>query len=149
MDTNVIGRYRVLNAPDPKTPDVDLIYARGLTEETKGNGIGIGLADITRRAAVDQLDVQKTYANAFTSGSLAKAKLPVVAPDDELALRTSLAALGGYDPETVRIAWIENTENLAQLRISDTLVDELPRGATVEGYETLGFEDGTAGFEPR
>jgi len=42
MDTNVIGRYRVLNAPDPETPAIDLIYVRGLTEATKGNGNGIG-----------------------------------------------------------------------------------------------------------
>ncbi|WP_226010945.1 DUF362 domain-containing protein [Halomicrobium salinisoli] len=148
MDTNVIGRYRVLNAPDPETPEIDLIYVRGLTETTKGNGNGIGLADITRRAAIEQLDVTKSYANAFTSGSLAKSKLPVVAPDDELALRTALAALGGYDPETVRVAWIRNTQDLEELRVSAALVDDLPEAATVAAEETLAFEDGTARFEP-
>jgi hypothetical protein len=147
MDTNVIGRYRVLNAPDPETPDIDLIYVRGLTEATKGNGNGIGLADLTRRAAVDQLDLTKTYANALTSGSLSKSKLPVVAPDDEFALRTALTALGGYDPETVRIVWIRNTEDLGELRVSDAVVSDLPEAATVVGRETLGFEDGTARFE--
>lgn len=146
MDTNVIGRYRVLNAPDPERPDVDLIYVRGLTEATKGNGNGIGLADLTRRAAVDQLDLQKTYANALTSGSLAKSKLPVVAPDDEFALRTALAALGGYDPETVRILWIRNTEELGELRVSAAVVADLPASATVVGQEALTFEDGEARF---
>ena len=147
MDTNVIGRYRVLNAEDPEHPDVKLIYARGLTEKTKGNGSGIGLADVTRRAAIDQLDLRKTYANVLTSGSLAKAKLPVVAPDDELAIRVSLSALGGYDPETVRIVWIRNTEDLAELRVSAPLVDRLPEDATVLGTETLAFEDGTRSFD--
>ncbi|MUV60273.1 DUF362 domain-containing protein [Halobacterium sp. CBA1126] len=146
MDTNVIGRYRVLNAPDPETPDVDLIYVRGLTEATKGNGNGIGLADVTRRAAVDQLDLQKTYANAFTSGSLSKSKLPVVAPDDEFALRASLAALGGYDPETVRVVWIRNTEELGDFRVSAAVVDDLPAAATVRAREVVSFEDGTARF---
>ncbi|WP_066417716.1 DUF362 domain-containing protein [Halorubrum aethiopicum] len=145
MDTNVIGRYRVLNAPDPETPDIDLIYVRGLTEATKGNGNGIGLADLTRRAAIDQLDVKKTYANALTSGSLAKSKLPVVAPDDEFALRTALAALGGYDPETVRIVWIRNTEDLGELHVSEAVVDDLPEAATVRERDVeVGFEDGTA-----
>ncbi|NIB99615.1 lactate racemase domain-containing protein [Halobacterium sp. R2-5] len=146
MDTNVIGRYRVLNAPDPETPDIDLIYVRGLTEATKGNGNGIGLADLTRQAAVDQLDLKKTYANALTSGSLAKSKLPVVAPDDEFALRTALAALGGYDPETVRVLWIRNTEELEELRVSAAVVDDLPESATVVGDEALAFEDGEAQF---
>ncbi|MFC5279069.1 DUF362 domain-containing protein [Halorubrum rubrum] len=145
MDTNVIGRYRVLNAPDPETPDIDLIYVRGLTEATKGNGNGIGLADLTRRAAIDQLDVKKTYANALTSGSLAKSKLPVVAPDDEFALRTALAALGGYDPETVRIVWIRNTEDLGELHVSEAVVGDLPEAATVRERDVaVTFEDGTA-----
>jgi len=146
MDTNVIGRYRVLNAPDPETPDIDLIYVRGLTAATKGNGNGIGLADLTRRAAVDGLDLSKTYANAITSGSLAKSKLPVVAPDDEFALRTGLAALGGYDPETVRIVWIRNTQELGEYRVSDAVVGDLPAAAAVVGRETATFEDGTARF---
>jgi len=149
MDTNVIGRYRVLNAPDPETPDIDLIYARGLTEATKGNGNGIGLADLTRQAAIDQLDLRKTYANALTSGSLAKSKLPVVAPDDEFALRTALSALGGYDPDSVRIVWIRNTEELRDLRVSAAVVDDLPVAASVRARETLGFEDGTAAFSER
>ncbi|MDS0277564.1 DUF362 domain-containing protein [Halomicroarcula sp. S1AR25-4] len=146
MDTNVIGRYRVLNAPDPEDPSIKLIYARGLTEATKGNGNGIGLADLTREAAVDQLDLQKTYANAFTSGSLAKAKLPVVTPDDEFAIRTALSALGGYDPDTVRILWIQNTEDLSELSVSEAVVPDLPDAATVVDRESLTFEDGTAAF---
>jgi len=149
MDTNVIGRYRVLNAPDPETPDIDLIYARGLTEATKGNGNGIGLADLTRQAAIDQLDLRKTYANALTSGSLAKSKLPVVAPDDEFALRTALSALGGYDPDSVRIVWIRNTEELRDLRVSAAVVDDLPAAAGVRARERLDFEDGTAAFTER
>ncbi|ELY96492.1 hypothetical protein C482_15863 [Natrialba chahannaoensis JCM 10990] len=149
MDTNVIGRYRVINAPDPESPSIDLIYARGLTAKTKGNGNGIGLADITRKQAVEQLDIQKVYANALTSGSLAKAKLPPVAPDDEIALRVALNALGGYDPDTVRVAWIENTTDLGGFYVSKALADELAdRGElTVIERAALQFEEGTAVFE--
>ncbi|WP_323172223.1 DUF362 domain-containing protein [Natrialba sp. PRR66] len=149
MDTNVIGRYRVINAPDPDEPSIDLIYARGLTEKTKGNGNGIGLADITRRRAIEQLDLQKVYANALTSGSLAKAKLPPVAPDDELALRIALPALGGYDPATARVVWIENTTDLAEFRVSEALAAALESDdeITVLERERLRFEDGTAAFD--
>ena len=146
MDTNVIGRYRVLNAPDPDRPAIDLIYVRGLTAKTKGNGIGIGLADLTRRAAVDELDLRSVYTNAVTSGSLAKATLPVVAPDDELAIQIALNALGAYDPETARIAWIENTAELEELRVSEAVAAEF-EGADVHARERLTFSDGTATFE--
>ena len=147
MDTNVIGRYRVLNAPDPQTPDIDLIYARGLTDGTEGNGIGIGLADVTRRAAVEELSLQKTYTNAITSGSLSKASVPLVAPDDELALAVACSALGGYDPETVRIAWIESTAELSDMWVSEALLGALPDGATVIEKATLSFENGAAIFK--
>ncbi|WP_246998138.1 DUF362 domain-containing protein [Halosolutus gelatinilyticus] len=149
MDTNVIGRYRVRNAPDPETPSIGLIYARGLTAETNGNGNGIGLADVTRRAAIEQLDLRKTYANALTSGSLAKAKLPPVAPDDELALRVAFNALGGYDPETVGVAWIENTTGLAEFRVSEALLETISDRVAVLDRERLVFDDGTASFESR
>ncbi|WP_049921755.1 DUF362 domain-containing protein [Halopiger djelfimassiliensis] len=147
MDTNVIGRYRVRNAPDPERPSIELIYARGLTAETHGNGNGIGLADLTRREAVEQLDLRKTYANALTSGSLAKVRLPPVVPDDELAFRVALNALGGYDPDTVRIVWIENTTDLAEFRVSEPVLETLPAGVSVLEHERLAFEDGTAAFE--
>lgn len=150
MDTNVIGRYRVLNTDDPEKPDIKLIYARGLTEATKGNGNGIGLADVTRRKVLEQIDFTKSYANAITSGSLAKSKLPMVAPDDEMAIRIVLGALGAYHPESARIVWIENTTELGELRVSEPLVDELSEldGVTVQERERLTFEDGTASFEP-
>lgn len=150
MDTNVIGRYRVLNAPDPEAPAIDLIYVRGLTAATKGNGNGIGLADVTRRAVVDDLDLHAVYANAITSGSLARASVPVVAPDDETALGTATGALGAYDPETVRIAWIENTSELETLRVSPAVAAELADdpSTTVHARERLRFEDGEASFEP-
>ncbi|ARS91865.1 DUF362 domain-containing protein [Natrarchaeobaculum aegyptiacum] len=151
MDTNVIGRYRVLNAPDPENPDVDLIYVRGLTDETHGNGNGIGLADLTRQSAIDQLDLEQTYTNAVTSGSLAKATLPVVAPDDELAVHIALGALGGYDPERARIVRIRNTTDLSELHVSEALLEDADTSADLEVLEReqLVFEDGTMRFVPR
>jgi hypothetical protein len=147
MDTNVIGRYQVLNAPEPETPAIKLIYVRGLTESTKGNASGIGLADITRKAAVEDIDLRKTYANAMTSGSLSKAHIPVIAPDDELAIRTALSALGRYDPETVKIAWIENTTELSEMHVSPALLEEILERVTALDRERLAFENGTRVFE--
>ena len=47
MDTNVIGRRPfAINKPEPDHPDIKRIYARGLTETTHGNAMGIGSADV-------------------------------------------------------------------------------------------------------
>jgi hypothetical protein len=148
MDTNVIGRYQVLNAVDPETPDIDRIVVRGLTEATHGNGNGIGLADIATRSAVDELDLEQVYTNALTSNSLSKARIPVVLPDDERALAAALSTIGTYDPETARIAWIRDTGHLAEFRVSEALAREAPPAVEIEEWLALSFVDGEPRFEP-
>lgn len=147
MDTNVIGRYEVLNAPNPESPDIDRIVVRGLTEATHGNGQGIGLADLTTTAVLESLDLGQVYTNALTSGSLSKARLPVALPTDELALTAAVSSIGSYDPETVRIAWIRDTGHLSKFRISEALATESVDHLSVVGDEKLLFEGGLPQFE--
>lgn len=148
MDTNVVGRYSVLNADDPERPDVKRIVVRGLTEATHGNGNGIGLADVTTRAVAEELDLDQVYTNALTSGSLSKAKLPVVLPDDERAVAAALSTIGTYDPDDVRVAWIRDTASLSSFRVSEALARNPPEGVIVEGREELSFANGEPTFEP-
>ena len=153
MDTNVVGRYGVLGSDDPETPRIDRIVALGLTEETHGNGHGIGLADLTTVGVAESLDLDQMYANALTSGSLSRDAIPVALPSEELALAAACTTAGPYDPETVRIAWVRDTSHLGKLRVSEALAREIERGEDEdvrvgERWE-LTFEDGTAGFEAR
>ncbi len=147
MDTNVIGRYDVLNAEDPPVPDIDRIVVRGLTEATHGNGQGIGLADLTTVGVIESLDLEQVYTNALTSGSLSKARLPVSLPTDELALTAAVSSIGAYDPETVRLAWIRDTGHLSEFRVSEALAAESVDHLTVLGHERLRFEDGSPRFD--
>lgn len=149
MDTNVVGRYRVLNADDPETPDIKRVVARRLTEATHGNGNGVGLADVTTRTLVDDLDLQQVYTNALTSSSLSKAGLPVVMPDDERAVRAALSTIGRWDRETVRAAWIRDTSHLSTFRVTPGLLDDAPEAVTVEGWQDLRFEDGDPAWVDR
>jgi hypothetical protein len=148
MDTNVVGRYEVLNAEEPPEPDVKRVVVRGLTEATHGNAQGIGLADLTTRAVAEAVDLGQTYTNALTSGSLSKARLPVVLPDDAFALAAALHTVGPYDPERVRVVWIRDTNHLAEYRVSEGLVDDLPASATVEERLSLSFVGGEPRLEP-
>ncbi|MFB6211562.1 MAG: lactate racemase domain-containing protein [Halobacteriales archaeon] len=148
MDTNVIGRYRVINADDPATPDIKRIVVRGLTEATHGNGHGIGLADLTTTGVLEQLDLDQMYANGLTSGSFEKGRLPMALPTDEQALTAACSAIGPYDPETVRLAWIQDTGHLSSFRVSPALVESPPDHVTIEGWDRLGFEDGRPVFSP-
>ncbi|ESS04366.1 MAG: DUF2088 family protein of unknown function [uncultured archaeon A07HR67] len=148
MDTNVIGRYQVLNAEEPETPRVRRILVLGLTEATHGNGQGIGLADLTTVDVVEELDLDQVYANALTSSSFSKARLPIALPTDELALAAAVSGAGPYDPEEARVAWIRDTGHLSEFRVSPALARDPPEHVEVVGRSRLTFENGTAGFEP-
>ncbi|MEM4781249.1 MAG: DUF362 domain-containing protein [Halalkalicoccus sp.] len=147
MDTNVVGRYEVLNAENPDVPSIDRIVVRGLTEATHGNGQGIGLADLTTTSVLDALDLDQVYTNALTSGSLSRARLPVALPTDELALTAAVSSIGSYEPGTVRIAWIRDTGQLAEFRVSEALATEPIEHLSVTGAERLVFEKGRPSFE--
>ena len=49
MDTNVVGRIGIAGVAEPAAPRVRRIVVLGLTEASHGNGLGIGLADVTTR----------------------------------------------------------------------------------------------------
>ncbi|MFC6941725.1 DUF362 domain-containing protein [Salinirubellus sp. GCM10025818] len=148
MDTNVIGRYEVLNAEEPESPDIKRILVLGLTEATHGNGQGIGLADLTTVDVVEELDLDQVYANALTSSSFSKARLPLALPNDELGLAAAVSGVGPYDPEEARIAWIRDTGHLSEFRVSPALARSAPEHVEVVGRSRLTFEDGEARFEP-
>jgi len=72
-----------------------------------------------------------------------------VAPDDELAIAIALGALGGYDPDTVRIARIQNTTDLSELHVSPALLEAADADLEVLAREELVFEGGTMRFVPQ
>ena len=47
MDTNVIGRFRILGVEEPESPAVKYIVVGDVSEESHGNALGVGLADLT------------------------------------------------------------------------------------------------------
>ena len=144
MDTNVIGRFGLLNAEEPSAPEIDRIAVLGLTEATHGNGHGIGLADVTTVEVLESLALDEMYANALTSGSLSRSRLPVALPTDEHAVAAALTSAGPYDPETARVAWIRDTGHLSTFYVSEALAEEPVEGVSVRAPADLAFSDGSA-----
>ncbi|MEM1305820.1 MAG: hypothetical protein AAGG46_13040, partial [Planctomycetota bacterium] len=120
MDTNVIGRRGLADAPGPPTPSIGAIAALDLSPESCGNAIGVGLADVVTQRLADAMDRDKTLLNAKTAGGPAKGELPLVLPNDE-AVFAWLRERHGEQ----RWAVIPNTLRLDRLRVSADLLDEL------------------------
>jgi hypothetical protein len=147
MDAKIIGRIRVHGVTDPPRPDVRAIAVLGLTPASHGSAVGLGLADVTTRRVVDQVDFDSTYVNCLTAGiaGVQRAFVPVVAPDDRAAVLTALRVCGRPDPERAAIVRIKNTLALDEMDVSSSLLET---GQPLHPIEPLGppfqlrFQDG-------
>jgi hypothetical protein len=116
MDTNIIGFRGDRYAEDLDRPRIKAIAALNLAEASHGNALGLGLADFITRRLREAMDEEKTYLNAFTTGSMQTVKTPMAFRDDE-ELFTRLAERFGEDGWIV----IPNTLHLETLYASPDL----------------------------
>ena len=124
MDTNIIGRIMIKGVPDPERPDVTFLVALDLTEESHGNAMGIGLADVVPQRLVDKVNRDALYANVFTSTFLNRAKIPVTMPTDREAIGIALEVLRSVPPESAKVVRIKNTLELERIQLSEALLEE-------------------------
>jgi hypothetical protein len=142
MDTNVIGRFRILGVEEPETPNVKYLIVGDVSEESHGNALGVGLADLTTERLVGQIDRNAMNANVATSTFLERAKVPMVLSTDEEALQTAVRCNWGVPPEETRFVRIPNTLHLEHLYVSENLVEEALANSDAEvvsGPEELRF----------
>ncbi|CAM5786141.1 lactate racemase domain-containing protein [Brevibacillus borstelensis] len=150
MDTNIIGRLRIQGTPEPQSPRIKYIIASDLSEASHGNGLGIGLADLTTQRFFDKLDFKAMNENVITSTFLARASIPIVLESDRAALAAALRANWGVEPEKARIMRIPSTLHLEYLYVSEALlpeVTELPHVEVVGELAELEFDD--QGYLPK
>ncbi|MBN2432171.1 MAG: DUF2088 domain-containing protein [Acidobacteria bacterium] len=147
LDPNIIGRIRVLGQPEPERPAITQIAVCGLTPESHGNAIGVGLADVITRRLFDNIDLAATYANVITTTFLERAKIPLVADTPAAALRVALMACGPLAPEEMRIIRLHNTLQLEEMYVSHGVLKEQGKSVTIRGQWDSVF-DGTGELRP-
>jgi hypothetical protein len=125
MDTNIIGRGVDLKPMANRRADVRVIYARGLTPESHGNAVGIGLADIVSQRLVDSMDPVFTYTNAISAMTPAPARISIHFPTDRQCLEAALR-ISAADPAAPRVARIRNTLALDRVVLSEACLATLP-----------------------
>ncbi|NOY30745.1 MAG: DUF2088 domain-containing protein [Planctomycetes bacterium] len=120
MDTNVIGYRGIRGYEDLDRPNINIIAALSLVEASKGNAIGVGLADFITRRLRDAIDEEKTFLNVYTTGDMERAKIPATLADEETLFEKITARYGQE-----RIMWIPNTLHLEHLYVSEDLGKEI------------------------
>lgn len=131
MDPNVIGMWRRFGGE--RVPDFARVAVLGLSEASHGNANGIGLADFTTRRLVEAVDWPETYLNALTALDPGIVKVPVTLETDRECIETALDVLRrATGRDRVSVVRVKNTLELAELRVSEGLVDCLPKDGSVE-----------------
>lgn len=144
MDTNVIGRFKILGVEEPERPNIKYLIVGDVSEESHGNALGVGLADLTTERLAGQIDRGAMNANVVTSTFVERAKVPMVLASDREAIETAVRCNWGVPPEETRFVRIPNTLRLERLYVSENMVEEVLENSGTEivsGPEDLRFDD--------
>src|SRR6185295_11845295 len=114
-DPNITGRYPTAFASGG--PSVTKQVILDLTDETNGNANGIGTADFTTVRAASKMNFAATYPNGLTSTVVGPVAVPMILPDDRLAVAAAVLTCNavGRGPRLLRIA---NTLRLSEFTVS-------------------------------
>ncbi|HEX5077703.1 MAG TPA: hypothetical protein VFV80_01050, partial [Geminicoccaceae bacterium] len=132
MDPAVVGRVGIRSIPDPEPPFVNKLAVLGVTEDSAGNGVGIGNADYTTRKVANGLDLTSIYMNAITAGGTEGARIPAVLPDDRTVLQAMVATCWRADPENAKVCQIRSTLYINEILVSPSLYADVEGRSDVE-----------------
>jgi hypothetical protein len=135
MDTNVVGRFKILGVEEPESPDVKYLIVGDVSEASHGNALGVGLADFTTRRLFEKIDYEAMNQNVLTSTFVERAKIPMIMDNDREAMEAAVRCNWGVEPEDTRFVRIPNTLHLRYAYLSENLLDEALANGNVEVVE--------------
>jgi hypothetical protein len=138
MDTNVIGRIMFIGEKEPEKPKITRIIVLDLAEESHGNAIGVGLADYTTERLVEKIDAGATAINSIAGMTPEKGRIPIALKTDREAFEAALTTIGAIDSKEARVVHIKNTLEIAELDISEALLEDIKGREDLRLVEYLG-----------
>jgi hypothetical protein len=125
MDPNVIGRLMVETQNDFEKPVVTRLVVLDASEETHGNIVGVGFADLTTERLVAKLDPVPYRVNILTSCCLERGRIPITLPTDRDVFEAAFDTCWRIDPTEARLVIIANTLEVNTLWVSPALEAEV------------------------
>lgn len=130
MDPNISGRF----CTDCASGGINAqrVAVLSLTEASHGNANGIGLADVTTRRMLNQMDFEATYPNTITNKITETMKIPMVMESDKLAIQMAVRTCLGIDEAAPRVIRIQNTMKMEYIEISESLLEDARKNPAIE-----------------
>lgn len=133
MDPNITGAFTTSYASGGVKKQRIVIL--DVTEESHGNGVGLGLADFSVRRLLDKIDFEKVYANCLTSTVLTGGRIPFIMANDRLAIQAAIRTCNGIDYNNPKIVRIKNTLKIGEILVSESLLEEARENLKMEILE--------------
>ena len=122
-DPNILGKSFLLKEFVLPVPKIGRMVVLDVSPASHGSAVGIGIFDVTTRKLFDQLNMEAMYANDIALGCLDDCKIPLVAADEEEAIRVAVKVLQNNDPEKLKIVRIRDTLHMEEIQVSEDLLD--------------------------
>lgn len=143
FDTNVIGRLYINGGENMGSPKINKLVVLDLTEESHGNALGIGLADIATKRLVNKINFKSMNANLIASTFLNRGKIPITTETEEEAIELALKTCWQVEYNNIKLVIIKNTSDLEYLYISKEVWEKIKKNKNIEAYgdwEELAFD---------
>jgi hypothetical protein len=144
MDTNVIGRGVDGRAFGEGAPRIGAIYARSLSPESKGNAIGLGLADVVSARLVRGMDAHATFTNGLSALTPSTVRVPMHFETDRECLEAAIRLARVDDRLQARIVRIPNTLRMDRFFVSSACAPDVAARKDMRvlgGSRPLAFDD--------
>ncbi|OQY32109.1 MAG: hypothetical protein B6241_11785 [Spirochaetaceae bacterium 4572_59] len=130
MDPNITGSYCTKFASGP--PNVEQYVVLGLSDESHGNCLGLGMSHYTTKKVIDQSDFDAAYANALTARVGRTVHIPMVLNTEQLAIQTAAYIGEANGAEEPRIVRIKNSSHVDEIWISEHMLEEAKNNPNIE-----------------
>lgn len=127
FDPNILGKSYILNEFVLPVPKISRMVLLDISPASHGNGIGLGIFDVITRKVFEQLDYEAMYANAIAIKCVDDCKIPLIAKDEEEAVKIAVKILRNSDKDNLKIVKIKNTIELEEIMVSHALLEEVER----------------------
>ncbi len=125
MDYAVTGRTDIRGIDNPPEPFIHRVGILGVTEASKGNATGIGMADFAPRNLIENIDLQSIYFNSVTASITEKARIPLVLPHDLDVFRACVSTSWVANSAEARLCMIRSTSYLSEILVSPSLYADI------------------------
>lgn len=118
MDPNITGTFCTPYASGGiKSQRVVVL---DLSDESHGNGIGIGYSDITTSRFFNKIDLEAMYPNSITCTVLGGVRIPMIMENDLNAIQVAIQTCNEIDKTNPRVVRIPNSLNIGEILLSES-----------------------------